>query len=60
MEFCSYVKEAQIGDEISIDSRMVEQGETLAFLEVVISNKNTGQVLVRGRQTRYLMRSQKL
>lgn len=55
-EFFSYIKGAKIGDEIVIDSKTVKTGKTMAFLEVFITDKKSGEVLIKGRQTRFLMR----
>lgn len=51
----SYVKRAQLGEEVVIECRTVERAGKLAFVEGVISRKGSGDVLVRGRQTRFLM-----
>lgn len=52
-----YCKAAQLGDEILVNAKTIKAGKTLAFLEVVIQNKATGEVLVKGTHTKYLMRA---
>ncbi|XP_019867609.1 acyl-coenzyme A thioesterase 13 [Aethina tumida] len=53
----TYCKAAQLGDEILVNAKTIKAGKTLAFLEVVIQNKATGEVLVKGTHTKYLMRA---
>ncbi|CAH1381212.1 unnamed protein product [Tenebrio molitor] len=51
----SYLKGAKVGDEILIDANVVKTGKSLAFLEVEIRNKISGDILVKGTQTQFLM-----
>ncbi|CAH0554024.1 unnamed protein product [Brassicogethes aeneus] len=53
----TYLKGAKIGDEILIDAKTIRAGKTLAFLEVLIKNKATGDLLVKGSHTKYILRS---
>ncbi|XP_066139399.1 acyl-coenzyme A thioesterase 13-like [Euwallacea fornicatus] len=50
-----YIKGAKIGDQIEIIADTVRVGKTLAFLEVFIKNKHTGDLLVKGSHTKFLM-----
>ncbi|XP_023019556.2 acyl-coenzyme A thioesterase 13 isoform X1 [Leptinotarsa decemlineata] len=52
----TYVKGAKEGEEIQIDAKTLKVGKTLAFLEVFIKNKSSGELLVRGSHTKYLLR----
>lgn len=52
---CRYLKAAAKGDELLIDAKTLRAGKTLAFLEVIIKNKNTGEDLVHGSHTKYIM-----
>ncbi|VEN60186.1 unnamed protein product [Callosobruchus maculatus] len=51
----TYLKGAVVGDTIEIDARTTRVGKTLAFLEVDIRNKDTGDLLVKGTHTKYLL-----
>lgn len=53
--YCRYIKGAQVGDEIVISSKTLRSGKTLAFLEVLITNKKSGDVLVKGSHTKFLL-----
>lgn len=53
--FFRYIKAAKIGDLIEINADTVKVGKSLAFLEVVIKNKQTGDVLVKGSHTKFLL-----
>ncbi|CAH1996372.1 unnamed protein product [Acanthoscelides obtectus] len=44
----TYMKGAVVGDTIKIDARTLRVGKTLAFLEVDITNRETGDLLVKG------------
>lgn len=46
---------AKVGDEIVIDANTQKVGKNLAFLEVSITNKHTGDLLVKGSHTKYLL-----
>lgn len=52
-----YLKGATKGDELLIESKTTKCGGTLAFLDVVIKNKNTGEELVQGSHIKYLLNS---
>jgi len=51
----TYVKGAPVGEEIIIHARTLKTGKTLAYLECEIKNKATGELLVKGSQTKFLM-----
>ncbi|KAJ8980748.1 hypothetical protein NQ317_013753 [Molorchus minor] len=53
----TYLKGAKVGDEIEIDANTIRAGRTLAFLEVFIKNKSTGEILVKGSHTKFLMQN---
>ncbi|XP_050306461.1 acyl-coenzyme A thioesterase 13-like [Anthonomus grandis grandis] len=50
-----YLKGAKIGDEIEISADTLKVGKTLAFLEVLIKEKKTGALLVKGSHTKFLI-----
>ncbi|XP_012286701.1 acyl-coenzyme A thioesterase 13 [Orussus abietinus] len=50
----SYLKAAQLGDVLSIDARTIRCGRSLAFLEVELKKKDTGQIIARGQHTKYM------
>ncbi|KAJ8930127.1 hypothetical protein NQ314_017092 [Rhamnusium bicolor] len=51
----TYLKGAKLDDEITIDARTIKTGKSLAFLEVLIKNKSTGELLVKGNHTKFFM-----
>lgn len=53
--FYRYIKGAKVGDEIEINANTVKVGKSLAFLEVLIKNKQTGDILVKGSHTKFLL-----
>nr|XP_023012542.1 acyl-coenzyme A thioesterase 13-like [Leptinotarsa decemlineata] len=54
----TFIKAAKEGEEIQIDANTLRAGKSLAFLEMFIRNKSTGELLVKGGQTKYLVRRQ--
>lgn len=50
----SYLKGAREGDRVVIDATAVKAGKTLAYLECELRNKDTGQILAKGSQTKYI------
>lgn len=53
IEFFRFLKSGKVGDDLVIDVQTVRCGKTLAFLEVLITNKATGDLLVKGSHTIY-------
>ncbi|KAI4466166.1 thioesterase superfamily member-related [Holotrichia oblita] len=51
----SYIKGAKIGDEVVVDSQMLKVGKTLAFMLVTLKNKQTGELLVKGSHTKFIL-----
>jgi acyl-coenzyme A thioesterase 13 len=51
----SYLKGAKVGDEILINANMVKTGKSMAFFEVEIRNKISGDILVKGKQSQFLV-----
>lgn len=49
------MKGATIGDVIEIDANTLRAGKKIANLEVLIKNKATGELLVKGAQTKYIL-----
>jgi acyl-coenzyme A thioesterase 13 len=52
---CTYLKGAKVGDEILINANMVKTGKSMAFFEVEIRNKISGDILVKGKQSQFLV-----
>lgn len=50
----SYLKGAREGDTIVIDAKAIKTGKTLAYLECELRNKDNGQVIAKGSQTKYI------
>ena len=50
----TYLKAAQVGEEVEIVARTVRKGRTLAFLECEIRSMSTGAALVRGSHTKFI------
>ncbi|KAL3268935.1 hypothetical protein HHI36_008022 [Cryptolaemus montrouzieri] len=51
-----YIKGAELGKTVVIESEMVKCGRNLAFLEVTIKDKISGEILAKGDHTKYLMK----
>ncbi|VEN58417.1 unnamed protein product [Callosobruchus maculatus] len=51
----TFMKGAVVGDTIEVDARTKRIGKSLAFLEADIRNKDTGDLLVRGTHTKYIL-----
>ncbi|XP_060525279.1 putative esterase F42H10.6 [Cylas formicarius] len=52
----TYYSSANVGDHVEIEANTIKAGRSMAFLEVLIKNKNTGVLLLRGLHSKYLMR----
>lgn len=50
----SYLKGAREGDIIVVDARAVKTGKSLAYLECELRNKNTGTIIAKGSQTKFV------
>lgn len=50
----SYLKGAREGDTVVIDAKTIKTGKTLAYLECELRNKNTGHIIAKGSQTKYI------
>lgn len=50
----SYLKAAKEGDIVEIDARAVKTGKKLAYLECELRLKETGAVIAKGNQTKYI------
>lgn len=54
---CRYCQGAKIGEDILIEAKTLRAGKKLAFLEVEITNKETGNLLVKATHTKYLLQN---
>lgn len=52
----SYMKGAKKGDEILIDAKTLKVGNQMAFLDVEIRNNTTGDILVKGEHTKFILK----
>ncbi|XP_060524189.1 acyl-coenzyme A thioesterase 13-like [Cylas formicarius] len=52
----TYYRTANLGDTIQITSKAVSVGQTLAFLDVLIKNKSTSDLIVKASHTAYITR----
>ena len=51
---CSYMKAVKAGTVVTIDAKLVRAGKILAFAIADIVNKDTGEVVAQGRQTKFI------
>lgn len=49
-----YLKAAFEGEEVLIEANTIKAGKTLAFLEVTLCNKNTGDIIAMGSHTKFI------
>lgn len=54
MVYISYLKGAREGDTIIVDAKAVKTGKTLAYLECELRNKDNGQIIAKGSQTKFI------
>ncbi|XP_075234358.1 acyl-coenzyme A thioesterase 13-like [Lycorma delicatula] len=50
----SYLKSASLGDQILIEAKTNKVGRTLAFLDVVIKKKESGDLVATGSHTKFV------
>ncbi|KAJ9586070.1 hypothetical protein L9F63_020267 [Diploptera punctata] len=50
----SYLKAAKDGETVVIDCNTLKAGKTLAFLEVEIKKKETGELVAKGSHTKFI------
>ncbi|XP_015909373.1 uncharacterized protein [Parasteatoda tepidariorum] len=50
----SYIRPANIGDELFIEGKILKVGKNLAFLTVDVKNKVTGQIIAQGKHTKFV------
>ncbi|XP_049828150.1 acyl-coenzyme A thioesterase 13-like isoform X1 [Schistocerca gregaria] len=50
----SYMKPASAGEEVIIDAQTLRAGKTLAFLEVDLKKKATGELIAKGSHTKFI------
>ncbi|XP_069701571.1 acyl-coenzyme A thioesterase 13-like [Periplaneta americana] len=50
----SYLKAAKEGETVIIDCNTLKAGKTLAFLDVEIKKKQTGELIAKGFHTKYI------
>lgn len=53
------MKAAKLGEEIVIDAKTMKAGKNLAYLKVEIKNKETGDLLVQGLHTKFILSGKK-
>ncbi|XP_064472815.1 acyl-coenzyme A thioesterase 13-like [Ornithodoros turicata] len=50
----SYLAQARVGDTVIIEATTAKLGRSVAFLDVLIQNKDSGEILVKGMHTKHL------
>ncbi|XP_054273795.1 acyl-coenzyme A thioesterase 13-like [Macrosteles quadrilineatus] len=50
----SYLKAAEIGEDVVIEANTIRAGRTLAYLEVYIKKKSDGSVVAKGSHTKFI------
>lgn len=50
----SFIRPANIGDELFIEGKILKVGKNLAFLTVDVKNKITGQIIATGKHTKFV------
>ncbi|XP_035216054.1 acyl-coenzyme A thioesterase 13-like [Stegodyphus dumicola] len=50
----SFIRPANIGDELFIEGKILKVGKNLAFLTVDVKNKITGQIIAQGKHTKFV------
>ncbi|XP_066139142.1 acyl-coenzyme A thioesterase 13-like isoform X2 [Euwallacea fornicatus] len=58
MQLTFYKPPARMGDEVEVISKTLHGGHSITFLEVLLKNKNTGQLLAKGNHNMYLLHPQ--
>ncbi|KAG5876355.1 hypothetical protein JTB14_009040 [Gonioctena quinquepunctata] len=53
----TFLKGAKKDEDIVIEANTLKVGKTLAFLEVFIKNKKSGELLVKGSHTTFIPRN---
>lgn len=51
---CSYLKGANEGEEVIVDAKTVKIGKKLAFLDVELKKKATGELIATGNHVKYV------
>lgn len=52
--YLSYLFGAHVGDTVIVDAKTVKVGKSLAYLECELRHKNSGKIIAKGTQTRYI------
>lgn len=52
--FFRYLRSAQIGQVLEVDAISTKVGKILAFTEMVLKDKETGQLIVKGSHTKFV------
>lgn len=52
--FCRFLKGVQLGEQIVIEAKTNKCGKTLAFLDVNIIHKASGELVARGSHTKFI------
>ncbi|CAH1647679.1 unnamed protein product [Spodoptera littoralis] len=50
----SYMSAARVGDNVEVEAITKKVGKKIAFLEVLVKNKDKNQLLATGRHTKYI------
>lgn len=52
--YFSFLKSAKEGETIVVESKTVKSGKTLAFLDTVLKNKDTGLIVATGTHVKFI------
>ncbi|GLV35943.1 uncharacterized protein CBL_09839 [Carabus blaptoides fortunei] len=50
----TFMKTAAVGDTVQVDATTIKLGRTMGFLEIAITNKETGELLVSATHTKFV------
>ncbi|CAL1272047.1 unnamed protein product [Larinioides sclopetarius] len=50
----SFIRPANIGDELFIEGKILKVGKNLAFLTVEVKSKVTGEIIALGKHTKFV------
>lgn len=53
--FRFYASPAKIGDQIEVQAKTLRGGHSIAFLEVLMKNRSTGDILVKGNHNMFIL-----
>ncbi|XP_076251484.1 acyl-coenzyme A thioesterase 13-like [Rhynchophorus ferrugineus] len=58
MNFSFYKPEAKLGDIIVVEAKTIKAGRSMGFAEVIMKNKNTGDLIMKGIHNMFVLNPQ--